>query len=80
MKHQYKQPSSAVGTTQKTHYLPQEVGVVAGTLWKRSYRVGPKILLLSSSLYFSFSLKSKMIQLAKPGPFFKIKDILYITM
>jgi hypothetical protein len=36
--------------------------------------------LSSSSLYFSFNFESKMIQLAEPGPFFIIKDILYITM
>jgi uncharacterized membrane protein YjdF len=47
---------------------------------KRSSRVGPEILLLSSPLYFSFSHKNKMIQLAELVPFFIIKDILYITM
>jgi hypothetical protein len=54
--------------------------VEVGTLLKESSNVGLEILLLSLSLYFSFSLKSKMIQLAEPGPFFIIKDILYITM
>jgi hypothetical protein len=36
-------------------------------LLKGSSSVGPEILLLSSFLYFSFSLKDKMIQLAEPG-------------
>jgi hypothetical protein len=54
--------------------------VEVGTLRKRSSRVGSESPLLSSFMYFSFSLKSNMIQLAEPGPFFIIKDILYIAM
>src|SRR6185437_7383564 len=47
-----------------------------GTLLKRSPSVGPeRKLVLAASLYFSFCLKIKMIQLGKTSPFFVIKNM-----
>jgi hypothetical protein len=49
-------------------------------LLKSSPSVGPERKWLAMSLHLTFSLNSKMVQLAEPCPIFVIKNIMYITV
>jgi len=51
-----------------------------GMLLKLSPIIRPESLVLFASLYFTFCLYGKMIQLGKITPFFVIKNVLDITI